>query len=184
MKFSPRTVVNHLFVWLAAAVILIEEWTWDALLGLTSLIGRLPLVRWLEARIAALPPWAAMLVFLVPWSLLLPLKLAALWLLAQGYALFGVSLILLAKIAGTAWAARIFTLTRPALMSIRWFARLHDWVLDFKARIMARLRSLPEWQRAQTAIARVKAAVHAWLERKASRQMRWLAAKRIAKRQL
>src|SRR5258706_1632680 len=110
---------------LAALWIFLEEWIWDAMQACMAWIGKLPGVRWCEARIAGLPPYAALVAFLVPAAILVPFKLLAFWLIARGHALLGLEVFVVAKIVGTAFLARIFALTRPALLSIGWFARFH-----------------------------------------------------------
>src|SRR5437868_13957071 len=78
------------FIVLAAIVILLEDWLWDDLARLAAAIGRLPLLRSLEAFIARLPPYAALLFFATPALLLVPLKLIALYLMAHGQPALGV----------------------------------------------------------------------------------------------
>jgi hypothetical protein len=60
---------------LAALVILIEEYLWDGLQALVERIARAPAIWRLDARIASLPPYPAMTLFLVPAVTLIPVKL-------------------------------------------------------------------------------------------------------------
>ncbi|MGH8675782.1 MAG: hypothetical protein ACREVG_15920, partial [Burkholderiales bacterium] len=114
-------------------------------------------VRWLERRIQALPPDAALVVFFAPMLALLPVKLLALWLIGQGRSFLGVAIIVIAKIAGTAVVARLFTLTQPALMQLPWFARLYVRWTVWKDALVARVRASAAWK----AIARAKAQARA-----------------------
>jgi hypothetical protein len=171
---------DALLVILAAAVIFVEEWLWVHLAAAMAAVGRLPVFRWIEARIAALPAWAAMVAFLLPTLILLPFKFAALWLIAHGKATLGVATIVLAKIAGTALVARVFVLTRPKLLTLAWFARLYGWYQGFRLRILARLHALPAWQLARRMAAQWKARLQAW--RQARRGGRWMAARKLARR--
>src|SRR5690349_9127820 len=125
------------FVILAAIIILIEDWLWDDLARLAAAIGRLPVFHQIEMLIAALPPYAALVFFAVPSLLLIPVKLVALYFISHGHALFGLMTVIGAKIAGTALVARIFTLTRPRLLRISWFAWAYEHFVAFKARIYA-----------------------------------------------
>ena len=81
----------------------------------------------------------------------------ALWLIARGHPLHGLTFILLAKVIGTALMARLFTLTRPALMRIDWFARYYTRWRAWKDALLARVRASPAW----IAIGRAKAALRA-----------------------
>ena len=67
----------------------------------------------LEAGIMKLPPYAALALFAAPAIMLLPLKIAALWLIGHGRVFLGVLVIVIAKTIGTAVVARLLTLTRP-----------------------------------------------------------------------
>ena len=131
---------------LAALVILFEEWGWEPLQRAMAWLGRLPLLRQLEAGIARLPPVLALVVFLVPGLLLLPVKLGALWLVAHGQRLLGLALIVAAKLVGTALAARMFTLTRPALMRMAWFAALYGRWTAWKDALVAWVRASALWR--------------------------------------
>lgn len=151
------------FTLLAALWIFLEELVWDAMQACMAWIGRLPGVRWCEARIAGLPPYAALVAFLIPAAILLPFKLVAFWLIARGHGLLGLQVFVLAKIVGTAFLARIFALTKPALLTIGWFARLYAAFTAWRDRVYAYVKSLPAWQAARAGIARVREAARAWV---------------------
>lgn len=144
---------------LLAAIILFEEWGWRPLAAALAWLSRFNAVARLEAMVVALPPWPALAVFLVPSVLFLPLKLAALWLIANGQVLAATLLFLGAKIAGTALYARIFQLTQPALMRLAWFASLYTWFVRWKDLVLAHARSTQVWQAALALKARIKAVV-------------------------
>ena len=72
-----------------ALVFLLETWLWDRLQPIFAvLVAHLPLQR-IKKQIAnwveRLSPAFSLVVFAVPLGLLLPFKIAALWLLARGY---------------------------------------------------------------------------------------------------
>lgn len=141
-----RSGLRHAGLALLALLILFEEWGWEPLQRLMARIGRLPVLRRLEALITRLPPRAALAVLLLPTLLLLPVKLLALWLIGQGKALLGGVVIVLAKLVGTALVARLFTLTQPALMTMPWFARLYGRWTAWKAALLARVRASWAWR--------------------------------------
>jgi len=141
-----RTGLRHLGMALLALLILFEEWGWVPLQRLMARLGRLPVLRRLEAAVARLPPRAALAVFLLPTLLLLPVKLLALWLIGQGKALLGGAVIVLAKLVGTALVARLFTLTQPALLTMPWFASLYGRWTAWKEALLARVRASWAWR--------------------------------------
>jgi hypothetical protein len=131
---------------LLALLILFEEWGWEPLQRAVARLGRLPLLRRLEAAVARLPPWAALLVVALPALALLPVKLAALGLIAHGQRLLGLAVIVAAKLVGTAVVARLFTLTQPALMQLPWFVRLYTRWAAWKHLLLARVRASWAWR--------------------------------------
>lgn len=148
----------------AALIILFEEWGWQPLVDALSGMSRFSLWARLELWIAGLPPYGALCVFAVPVLLLLPLKFVALYLLADGRAFAAGLLFIGAKLASTAFIARIFMLTKPALMRIGWFARAYDWFTPWKDAFFAMIRASWPWRYGRMVKTRVKLeAKQAWV---------------------
>lgn len=144
--------------WALAAVILFEEWGWTPLArGLGRLARRAGLQR-LERHIAALGPRVSLAVLFVPALALLPVKIGALWLLGLGRVVLGLAMLVVAKIVGTAVVARLFILTRPQLMRMRWFAGAYARWSAWRARVVASLVETAGWRAAQAFAAHVRAA--------------------------
>ena len=141
---------------LLAIIIVFEEWGWRPLAAALASLARLAPVARLEAGIAALPPYPALLVFAGPSVLALPLKLASLWLIAHGQIVFATLLFVGAKIVGTALVARIFQLTQPALMRLAWFAWTYETVMPWKAALIARVRASWAWRFGRLVKERIK----------------------------
>ena len=164
---------------LLALVFLIEAWLWDHLKPIVAwFVALLPLAA-LKARITAaierLPPYATLLVFLVPVILLLPLKFLGLWMLAHGLWLGAVAVLGLAKVVSLGVTAFIFEITRPKLLQLPWFRWLYEHVLVWLA-----------W--AHGLVDPIKARIKAWLRlfgpRRAGRTLKLLVRiRRRARRQ-
>jgi hypothetical protein len=147
---SSRTIRKHLLaplVYLAALILMLEDWLWDLGLRLTAFIVAWPPLEVLERRLRALPPYAALCVFVLPGLLLLPVKILALFAIARGHAFSGIAVIVLAKVGGAALVARLYVLTRPALLSLAWFARWHGKFMELKDRWVTRLRQTDAFRR-------------------------------------
>ncbi|WP_174774504.1 hypothetical protein [Chromobacterium paludis] len=144
------------WVLLLAAIIVFEECAWDELAGAMAWLGRWPPLAWLEQRIAACSPRVALALFLLPALGLLPVKLAALFLIEQGHALLGLLVILLAKLVGTAVVARLFMLTRPALMRVPWFVRWYQRFHRCRAWVFDRLHASLPWRWSSRLILRIR----------------------------
>jgi hypothetical protein len=145
MKALSRWV-SSTFMWLLALIILFEEWGWEPLQRFMDRLARWPLIAWMERHIAALPPGIALMVFTLPSVLLLPPNLLALWLIGEGQTILGALLLLVAKLVTTTLVARLFTLTRPALMQLPWFARLYRSWQVWEAELLAPVRASWVWQ--------------------------------------
>ncbi|MCV2367762.1 hypothetical protein [Roseateles oligotrophus] len=131
---------------LLALLILFEEWGYRPLSRLMARIGRWPVFRQLECLLQRLPPVAALFALLTPTLLLLPVKLLALLLISSGRVGLGLCLIILAKLVGTAIIARLFQLTRPALLRMAWFARVYAGWTIWKTGLLAWVRGSQVWR--------------------------------------
>lgn len=140
------TVFRRAFGVLIALLVLFEEWGWEPLQRLMARIARLPGLRQLEDMVARLPPWAALIAVLLPSLLLVPVKLFALWLIGIGKGTLGVTVIVAAKIVGTAVVARLFTLTRPALKRLLWFEAIYERWVAWKESVIIRVRASWAWR--------------------------------------
>jgi hypothetical protein len=151
-----RPVLARALEFLLALIIVLEEWGWRPL---AELLGRL--ARWrpwaaVESVIIRLPPYAALVVFVLPSALLLPLKFLALFLVAKGQIVLAGLLFVAAKVVATALVARLFMLTQPALMQIGWFASAHDTLMPWKDALVERVHASWPWRAGRVLKERVK----------------------------
>jgi hypothetical protein len=152
--------------WLAAIIFLIEEAIWDWTAALMAKLGALRIIHAIEKHIASLPPRWALLTFLLPSLILIPAKLIGLHALANGHWLVGSGVFLMAKLLGMAFFSRIFNLTRPALMRLKWFERLYNFVMRYRNRIHAYLDQWAAYQRIKQRIVALAAAIKSLFKRK------------------
>lgn len=148
--------VRLLLLTISALWFLFEEFGWHPLAAWLGRFGRWPPWARMESRIARAPPRLALVLFVLPATLLLPVKLMALHLIQAGRPVAGLSVILAAKVVGTALGGRLFVLVRPQLMHIRRFARLMAWWRYLRRRARHVLR----WS---TALAMLRAKLRATL---------------------
>jgi hypothetical protein len=151
-----RPVLARALEFLLALIIVLEEWGWRPL---AELLGRL--ARWrpwaaVESVIIRLPPYAALVVFVLPSALLLPLKFLALFLVAKGQIVLAGLLFLAAKVVATALVARLFMLTQPALMQIGWFAWAYDTLMPWKDALVERVHASWPWRAGRVLKERVR----------------------------
>jgi hypothetical protein len=95
-----------------ALLFLLEAWLWDHLQPVVArIVGIIPWGRIkpaLVALIGRLSPQVTLVVFIIPFILLLPLKFLEFWLLAHRQWLAGVVVLILAKLVGLGVTAFIF----------------------------------------------------------------------------
>ena len=135
-------------------VVFVEEWGWRPLAALAAKVARWPPLAALERRIRSAPRHVALALFLVPAIALVPVKLVALWLIQDGSATLGVSVIIAAKVVGTAFVGRLFVLVETQLMTFPWFVRCRALWHATRDRVTAAWRQSFLW-RSGRAIRRV-----------------------------
>jgi len=124
--------------WFALALIfLFESWLWDHVKDWLRALAVLAGVARLEAQIAAflsdLAPYPTLAVFVIPALAILPLKIAAVALIAHGHVLGGIAIIFAAKTLALGVSAFLFDHCRDKLLQIGWFAKLYALVLRVRA---------------------------------------------------
>ncbi|HJQ57956.1 MAG TPA: hypothetical protein VJ890_13680, partial [Vineibacter sp.] len=178
-RLLKRLLTPPLFV-VAAFLLLLEETLIAWLQRLMAALARLRWVAALEARAARLPPYPAMVLFLLPGIVLFPVKLGALWLVAQGNLVMGAAILVAGKVVGTAFAARIYKVLHPALATLPWFVRAEAWVFGWRDRLYGFVKAMPAWQAAAAALGAVKTWLRDGLRRLRARSRPGWLARRLA----
>ncbi|HWB03000.1 MAG TPA: hypothetical protein VG796_08260 [Verrucomicrobiales bacterium] len=178
-RFFRRVLTPPMIV-IAALIMLFEEWLWDHLTAFMAWVGRAPVLRWVETRIAGLPPYPSMGVFILPSLILFPVNIFAVYLTARGHAVTGAGILIAAKLVGTAILARLFSLCRPSLLTVNWFRKLYEAI----GRLKQWLYNSAPWQ----AAVRWKNNLKAWFRhrtrhwRGGALKRRWRAVGQILRR--
>jgi hypothetical protein len=157
------------FIGAVALLFIIEEWLWNRLKAGMAQFGRLPLIRSIEGWIGRLPPAGAAVMFVMPTTLILPVKLVAVKMILHGHVFRGTGVIIAAKLLATALFARIYVLTQPALMKVRWFVRLRATVLQWRVWVHGQIEAQPLWRAMRRRLLRWRAR----LEALRGRNRRW-----------
>lgn len=167
----------------AALILLFEEWGWRPLVEALAYLSRFKFIARLELAIAGLPPYGALAALALPTSILFPLKLLAVYLIAEGQVVAASLLFIGAKIASTALIARLFLLTKPALMQIGWFAAAYDVIMPWKEALFERIRASWAWRYGRMVKTRVRLEVkQAWLRLKPELAELWAGVRKQALR--
>jgi len=126
--FKPLLILLALFF-------LFEAWLWEHWRPLIA--AAVNVVAWdrLKARLAALvewlPPWAVLIVFVIPFAVLLPLKFLEVYFLVHREWIAAIIVLVLAKLLGLGVTAFIFDVTRPKLLQMAWFRWLYALMLSW-----------------------------------------------------
>ena len=159
---------------LAALVIIFEEWGWRPLHDAAARLARYAPIAFIERWIASLPPYSALLAFGLPVAVLLPFKLLALFLFAGGHYLWATFVFVTAKLVGTALLARIFMLTKPALMQIGWFVAGYQKFVPWKDALFEKIRCSWSWRYGRMLKTRMRLATGRMVVRNGPRLLAWL----------
>jgi hypothetical protein len=118
---------------LLALLFLLEAWLWDHLEPIVARI--VSVIPWgklkekLTRAIEDLPPWATLIVFVVPVTVLLPLKFLSLFLITEKQWLAAGLVLIAAKLLGLGITAFVFDVTRGKLLQMAWFKDMYDWFM-------------------------------------------------------
>ena len=129
------------FLVLLALIFVIEAWLWEHLRPLVAAVVNV--IAWdrLKARLARvvewLPPWAVLIVFVIPFLVLLPLKFLEVYFIVQRQWIAAILVLVLAKLVGLGVTAFIFDVTRPKLLQMAWFRWLYELALVLLAKAHA-----------------------------------------------
>ena len=128
-----RARVVDALLWLPAIlVVAVEHGVWRPVRGVLSRLHRIEALRRLHDRLAALPPGAALPLFLVPEGASRAGWLASAWLLLNGAAWEALLVYVLTKLLASLTALWVYTACAPALLRVAWFARAHGAVLRMR----------------------------------------------------
>jgi hypothetical protein len=151
------------FWFICAAFFLFEAWLWDTVGGaLKRLVALIPFEAFKQAlarNLATLPAPAALLIFVLPLLVIEPFKVLGLWFIAHHHVIFGILAFAAAKVLGLGLVAFLFDATRSKLLSMPWFARFYEWVMDIREKAHAIIE--PYKLRLHAALAPFKAGLKA-----------------------
>jgi len=99
---------------------------WRMGAGAFGWLGAMPPVTWLTHQVGRLPAAVALPLFMVPELFSRAGWVVSVWLLVEGRAQTALLVYAGSKLVAGLAALLVYRACRPALMSIGWFARMHD----------------------------------------------------------
>lgn len=137
---------QRLLVWLLDVVLLVpalllvlgEHVLWQGSRAVLRALAGLPLVKALHLWLGLLPPSLALPLFLIPEVFSHASEFGTAFLLAKGHVAAATLLVVLGKGVATLFLVWIYQACEPALLRVRWFARVHHAVLRARAALLAK----------------------------------------------
>ena len=157
--------MKKLLLSLLAIFLIIEEWLWDLL----SAFGH-SLVHWLnleslELWLTRTSPNMALVALSIPVLIVTPINLAALGLLANGLILQGILMEVLAKLLGTLLVARVFSLTKPQLLTFSFLSFIYTNITRWLQWAHQKVTETPVYRWAKQLKTAAKARFAAWFNK-------------------
>jgi hypothetical protein len=90
--------------------------------------------------IERLGPYQSLLILAIPTSLVEPLKIVAVAVGGEGHWITGTVMIIAAYSCSLLFIERLFRVVKPKLLTLPWFARLWNWVLLVRAKLVGLVR--------------------------------------------
>lgn len=160
MNFMKKLLLSIL-----AIILIIEEWLWDTLSALGHCLAYyLGLARF-ETWLAQTTPHLALIAISIPIVIVTPLNIAAFWLLANGLILQGIVLEIFAKLLGTLFIARFFSLSKKQLLTFRLIAWLYNTITFWLRWAHEKVVETAVYQWAKKIKVEVKAKMAAWVNK-------------------
>lgn len=127
---------------------LLDELLFPLFRPLIRWLGELQLFQGLGALIGRLPPYVALALLAVPFVIIEPAKLFAVYWGATGHVVQGTVLLLVAQVLSLLICERIFHAAYAPLMRIGWLKVLLGWLFGLRDRAIGWAKSTAGWQAA------------------------------------
>ena len=159
VRFVGRVILSVLLLlWTLLDLLLLP-----LLRPLLNALGRLRLFELLAAGLGRLPPYLALLALAVPFAIIEPFKVFALYWLGLGHLIQGGILFVLSHLASLLIVERVYHAAHAPLMRIGWFKRLMIWLVDLRRLVTDWAKSTTLWQSSASLGRSLKATVAGWV---------------------
>jgi len=155
--------MKRIFLSLMAVFLLVEEWLWDILTAFSHKLFVWLHLAGFERWLGKASPRVAMAAFILPLGLVLPVKLAALFLFAHGQFVQGLVLLLSAKLFATLLISRMFAVTKEQLLTFPWFEWLYNTITRWLKWAHERIRATAVYRQAVKLKQAVSARLAEWV---------------------
>jgi len=148
-RTDENSSLRRLFLLPAKAVVvlyvILDGIVKPAVRPLLGWVARLRFVIRLQDIVAALSPYAILVLLAVPFAFAEPAKIYALYLMTEGDFAAGLVTISMAYLVSILIVERIYHAGRMKLATIPWFAKFMDWLTGIRDRLLAWARATRVW---------------------------------------
>jgi hypothetical protein len=141
---------------------------WPAIAGLS----RLRIFKLIGDVIAGLPPYGVLVLLAIPFVIIEPVKVFALYWTATGHFVQGPVLLMLAYVLSILSCDRIYHSGHAKLMQIDWFKRLMVWLVGLRDWALGWVRSTAIWRTVSGAVKAIRKRIVALVRAGMSRSSR------------
>ena len=142
----PRVVARFLVTVAVVVYTILDELLFPLFRPAIRWLGELRLFQRLGALIQRLPPYAVLMLLAVPFIVIEPAKVFALYWGAVGHPFQGLILLLIAQVVSILTCDRIFHVGYEPLMRIGWFKRLMTWLIGLRDKALGWAKSTAAWK--------------------------------------
>jgi hypothetical protein len=89
--------------------------------------------------IEKLGPYQSLVLLLIPASIVEPLKLLAVAVAGEGHWITGTATMIVAYAGSLLAVERLFKVVKPKLLTLPWFARLWNWFVVLRSKVIEQL---------------------------------------------
>ena len=146
---AMRAVGRFVVAVAAVTYLILDELLFPLFRPLIAWLTGLRLFQRLGQWLGRLPPYVALVAFAVPFIIIEPVKVAAIWWAGIGHVISGTIGLLLAHALSLLVVERIFHAAYEPLMRIGWFAKLLGWLFGIRDRAIAMVTATSAWQAAR-----------------------------------
>lgn len=154
-----RVIVNIVVGVFVVGYTLLDDLLFPLFRPLIGWLSGLKLFEKLGALIQLLPPYAMLVVLAVPFVLIEPLKIFALWWIASGHIIQGGALLIVSHILSILILERLYHTGHDQLMRIGWFKTLMSWLVRLRDIALGFVTQTAAWRWVKG----TAAAIRAWL---------------------
>lgn len=134
MNVIARRMLRFAMIVAAILVVAFEETIWRLAKAIGRVVWSVSIFAAFERLIAGLSPGAVVAAFMIPLvAVSITLKFGEFWLFEHGHLATGLVAVLLIKVLGVSFSARLFEVAKPKMLQVAWFAWTYRRIVGIRS---------------------------------------------------